>query len=300
MSQTNPIISIPKNNPIRLYKDVQELPFALSQPSWYEQKKYCQQFWRFDELAFQVKVENDQGWGNVVGCTIYVYNIDGNQTYTVAMSYIDNIAGYSYFEFRKILNILSKGFYQIKLNVTISDGSVIISNVDFYSEPIEILNSTELANTLLIKYTSDNNNSGLMFVNPSTPTTTYQFQHRVFGGFKIEDHTPGSKDVAYTNQEYNITTLDSKPFEVDVLTIGNCQGIPNYQMDIINRIFSCSEFLIDDVLWVKNDGAKLEKKSEPNYPMLGWSIELIKGGGENDNSYGGPDYNGDYSDDFSI
>jgi len=58
------------------------------------------------------------------------------------------------------------------------------------------------------------------------------------------------------------------------LTFGDNYGIPNWLADRINRIFCCSDVLVQNRAVVKVSGAKLEKSFIDRYPMGVWSLDV--------------------------
>lgn len=85
---------------------------------------------------------------------------------------------------------------------------------------------------------------------------------------------PGSKDTAYTDQVQNETLLRSYPYRIFRFIVSSYQGVPDWMIDKLNRIFGCSKILIDGKQFTKDDGAKWESVDTDLYPMSGWGIEL--------------------------
>jgi len=222
MSVSSPIISFPKVNPIRFYKDTLEKPQFLTIPYFLQKKKYQQAYSRFDQLTFQVKIEHDGAWDYLHTLTLEAYDINDDLTYTfpaftvIGDSFSVPVNDQAYYQMDRVLLSLPAGAYQLKLTVLIYNNGtpppVLLTTSVFWSEPIELRDQWD--NTVLFKYTHENNNMGAMFVDVDT-TDVYFFYHRVHGG--IWGMTPASKDVVYTDQEYDVTLLDSVPFETEKL-----------------------------------------------------------------------------------
>lgn len=304
MTALKPAIRIPQLNPIRLYKDGQEKPFALGISKYQQQVKYTQIFSRFDTLAFQVGIEYNAS--NLNSIRIYVYDINDLPVYDsnwITSATWADFNGYDIFEFRKVISSdlsLPQGAYQIRVECrSIEQGTLIVlQDLDFYSEPFYCQDLFD--DSVIFKYGHSNNNFDLVCIDPDDGVTPIYFYHRVFGGFDTRDFEPASKDYVYRDQQWNLTQLDSIPFSITKLTIGDGGGIPNWQANIINRILSCDDLHISGRSYIKNDGAKMEKTVAELSPMAGWKIELAEQTNPNSNTYENFDFNGDYYNDYLI
>ena len=305
MSQAQPLIKIPKSNPIRLYLDGVELPFAASLPKWMAQVKYSQIFSRFDELAFQIFCENDVTWDMSNIITVNVLDINDKIVLTYSATQLNGgsaLNGYYIYEVREQLTGLSAGTYQIEVHIKnetqlIPPTPTLINEYYLYSEPIEVKDI--FPDSITIDYVHEDNSNDIICVDPND-SSIHQFRHRIYGGFLPSDYQPASKDYVYRDQIYDLTQLKSIPFETSKLTFGKI-GIPNWQANILSRIFTFSSVYINSSLYVKNDGAKMEKTNPDKiYPLNGWKIELIRPTNELSTTYGGGDFNNDFSEDFFI
>jgi hypothetical protein len=84
-----------------------------------------------------------------------------------------------------------------------------------------------------------------------------------------------AKDTFYEDQVLDMVMLKSKPYRIFELTVGVQDAIPDFMIDKLNRIFGCSDILIDGKYYAKNDGAKWEEKADVSYHALKvYSIEL--------------------------
>lgn len=163
------------------------------------------------------------------------------------------------------LSSINEGVYFLQLAYAYSE----FEDYIFFSEAICVKTTHE--NSILINYFNDENDFDCAF------DTNINFQFRVTGGFLKDGFSPASKDVVYKNQRYDNVQLSSLPYNVEKLTIGASEGIPNFIADIINRALSCSNFYVDGVRYVKNEGTKFERNGiDKYYPLAAWSIELIK------------------------
>jgi hypothetical protein len=305
MTALHPTIKIPQLNPIRLYEDVEDKAFALSISKHQQQVKYTQIFSRFDTISFQIGVEYNAA--NTNEYKVQVYDINDTIVYTTG--YIAplwaNFNGYDIFWWNMGISAdlgLPQGAYQLEVIVRskVTSGGAILQTVYFYSEPLYFQDLFD--DSILIKYGHSNNNFDLICIDPDDGVTPIYFYHRFYGGFDTRDYEPSSKDYVYRDQQWNLTQLDSIPFNVQKLTIGDGGGIPNWQANIINRIFSCDYLLINNNEYIKNEGAKMEKTVAEMSPMAGWKIELAESLNTNSIShiYELYDFNVDFNVDFLI
>ena len=394
MSAALPLVKIPRLNTIKLYEVLSETPFCESFPNWYQSVKYSQVFSRFDNLIFQIMVEDfyiSDEIEPIITCVAYDVNDLPVYTFTVNNIFLSpGLNGYTYSEVNEVLTGLAKGFYYLKVNVKNYDVSsipfVLLNEYNFYSEPIYVEDQPE--NTVIIKYTHENNNKGeqlcvnidnLTVTGVTTPLTANQcyphiityngeklfradnnnylifysttlqggsvwviqanagvspnesasdyaycttltgtytnvgtwagttgidytqnyFYHRLKGGFKYEDFSMGDDQVDYIDEERDSIMLHDSPYTSCKLSTGD-EGIPSWQAIILGFIFSCSEFYVNNAKYTKNSGAKWEKKTEENYPLIGWSIELCNPSPNDAKTYGNGDYNSDYNDDYFV
>jgi hypothetical protein len=156
------------------------------------------------------------------------------------------------------------GIYVLKITISDSDGTKL-----FYSEPINLVDSQE--NTLKLVYTHDQNEFDIRFLN-----TPFSFMMRVEGGVKSDGIAPGGKFTMFQDLDYQSVMLQSQPFNVEKYTFGDSYGIPNWMADKINRIFGLTTVKINDIQYSRNEGAKIERVGDSDYPLAGWTIDLVK------------------------
>jgi hypothetical protein len=155
------------------------------------------------------------------------------------------------------LNPFPVGYYYLKLSIGVGAVLILVSDV------FEI--SVFCENTLLLEYQHRKYYADVFFETGFSPS------------FRIpailKPKPPGSIDTIYEDQEANLEMLKSVPYQLWNLSIGP-EGIPPVDIKRISFMLGCSSLRIDGRYYTKNDGAKLEEKSEEFYPMSGWSIEL--------------------------
>jgi len=84
-----------------------------------------------------------------------------------------------------------------------------------------------------------------------------------------------AKDTLYEDQVLDMVMLKSKPFRIFEFIVGVKTGTPDFLIDKVNRIFGCSDLLIDGKYFAKNDGAKWEESdSIANNALKTYIIEL--------------------------
>ena len=298
---TQPKIGFPKLNPCRIYEIVVGKPYTDQMPSFYDTVKPYQKWDETnDTLAFQIFVE-DPTHANTIANTVRFYNEDGDaldifdETVIALASFPLNGTDYSVFDYRTDFTLgglkIPAGVYRIQINVkiTVTIGGATVSESNYYSEPMYCATSGSypnvFKNTVKITYRHDNNNKGMIFVDPAVPTTLYTYYLRLDGGFKPEEQEHANTSEDYVDQENDIEILDATPFEIYKFYIGDGAGIPVYLMEILNCIFNIDYMLIQRLTsdywdfgkqYVRKTGAKIEIKTDPNWGLQGGVIELVE------------------------
>lgn len=290
------IVNIPLLNPIRLIQDGNpNVPrFYASMADFEDDANFAQPFQKNDIIVFQFY--SDSGTLDV-DVTLRDYN----STYLKAgyNNFITALGAGFYYQYSISLANVPEGFYYVRMY---------IDTVGYYqSEPISIKTTHE--NTTSILYTNDQNDFGIKFSKQGSLTETNIFQIRVPGGFLTEGFNPGSKDVVFTNQTYDVTLVNSIPFTVNRFTLGHGEGVPNWVADKFNRLLSCTTVEINNRQYIKTEGAKLEGKKIPLWPMAVWEIDLIQKNNSLFDEFAevstpgypgeGGDFNSDFNNDFS-
>lgn len=284
-------IKIPRLNPIRFVSAYrQNLLFTKSIASFEEPVSFLQIFNRYDTLAFQIAVKR----GLNVDFAACIMDVDGNEKLPIQSTGLSISGGdMDYFEFKTILSSLPEGQYFVQVEIEFNGST---KSILLISEPFQVKNLH--TDSVLLEYTHDQNDFDILFIPEGKSPRAYSL--RIQGGFASDGFLPFAKDTVYKNQEFDTVLLNSTPYSTHKLTLGHAAGIPNWLIDKVNRILSCTCVKIDGVQWVKNEGAKLEATREKNYPMAGWSIELIKANHDYSEAFGLGDYNTDYNQDYLI
>lgn len=266
------ILDIPELNPIKFY-ELDPIENAI-----YNFKHFDRYWFEEQILSFQQLVQWSQPWqvDDVIRLQfsanyspIQVDFIDCNGKNVSGMSFASNIIATNYAEpgFQKSevemsLDPLAEGYYYLLL--TAGSGG---SEKKYISERIYVLEKHE--NTLLLQYKNSRNKSDIAF------DSGIEFNLRVPA--VLQDFSPGSDDVVYKDQSRNITTLSSIPFRNFKMIIGDARGLPDYMADKINRLFGCNSILIDNKVFARAEGAKMERNGDRLYPMAGWTLDIVEG-----------------------
>lgn len=161
-------------------------------------------------------------------------------------------------------------------NFSVFEAEIIFSDLgigEFYLE----FNSAQQSNTIqvkhnhedtiLLKYRNSYNKFGIIF------DTDIVFYTRVEG--TIRNYEPKSNDEIYNDQVMNASKLFSIPYNIFTLFIGGDLGIPDYMIDLVNRIFSCDMIKIDDYWFEKVEGAEWSVERIDDYPFSVISINIM-------------------------
>lgn len=128
-----------------------------------------------------------------------------------------------------------------------------------------------LADTILLEYWHNRYHEDVIF------ETGVKFQIRVHGSFSFM--TPGTTSERYKDQAYNPEILSSRSFRQWTVHFGDLYGLPDDMVDLLNRIWTCNNVLIDGKAFGAVDG-KLEfidGGSEFEYPKRGVKIMVEEG-----------------------
>lgn len=120
--------------------------------------------------------------------------------------------------------------------------------------------------TVLLKYRNSRNDFGVVF------DTGIVFYTRIEG--TVKDLEPQSDNEIYTDQIHNITKLYSQPYNMFTFYAGKSYGLPDFMLDLVNRIFSCDMIKIDNTWFERSEGSEFEVVRVDGYPFAGMSINV--------------------------
>lgn len=253
-------ISIPYLNSV----DIREIskPYSTCHDGYEYVKKF---YLPTDGISIQMTITNLVG-----GLSVRALLVDSNGVFVRLLS--SNVSsGSGYF----VVDCGLKGHYfpdmptgrhAIRMELIDGSGAYVLQ-----SEFFELVASVEDAGrkTVRISVTNSSNAFGVFF--------EYRvFEYRVEGGFYPKSLTPASNDTIYEEQQAQLDTLYSMPYDTYKLVIGGSAGIPDSFIQKLNRALSCDQIEVDGVRYTKTEGAKLEPSELDNYPFRSWSIVLTK------------------------
>jgi hypothetical protein len=258
------ILYFPSLNPVRFYlpdpsspyhsRHLDDYEFFDTIQTWEEHRDYYQP-WESADLI-KLYLEADFGPHNV-----NILDTDGNTVTTISFQQVKrNQDNPDLWIWRLDIDVsaLPHGGYRLQLVSGIDDPLILQTNVlsicDFH------------ANTLVLDYRNSQYHQGVFWDTPYYPS------FRVEGGLQFK--SPASKDFLYEDQSLDETLLSSTPYRLFELIIGDSFGVPDYVIDLINRILSCDDVLIDGRSYTKSEGARWEVNEQDSVPTRGWKIEL--------------------------
>jgi len=143
------------------------------------------------------------------------------------------------------LSGLTTGCYRLKLVL----GAAGPLQEFAYSEYMYV-SADPLLNTILLEYSHYRHHEDVMF------ETGVVFQYRTAG--HVDKFLPGVSQDVYTDQRQNPTVLFARPFNTFEVFFNDEYGATDDEIDLVNRIFSCSSVSIDGKYFTAIEGGKMD------------------------------------------
>lgn len=166
------------------------------------------------------------------------------------------------FEVQMSLAGLTTGCYWLR--VTAGSG---VSTTIFISGK-QYISAEPIRNSIVIEYSHHRFHEGVMF------ETGVKFQARFPGHFG--PLIPGVQNQLYKDEKYNPTILSSRTFRQWYLYFCDEFGGTDDDIDLLNRIWTCSSIAVDGKLFGCVDG-KMEFVEIPGYPKRGIKMLVEEG-----------------------
>lgn len=265
-------LNIPFLNPVKFY-DVDRASldkyFTKHFDDWmYPERLYD---WQSPETYYQIwqvdDIINLQFTSTFDPLIVDVLDSDGNVVLTFpALIGLPNIFYPNTYSFEVSISLasLTTGCYTLKITAgTGLTQRFFISNKMYVSE-------TPIQNSICLEYYNSRFLGDVMF------ESGIKFQFRVHGNIGFLE--PGRKDELYKDERYNPAVLNSKIFRQWPVSFGDEFGLPDDIIDLINRIFSCSNVSIDNKPFGITEGGKIEFIEIGNeYPKRGLKLIVEEG-----------------------
>lgn len=147
--------------------------------------------------------------------------------------------------------------------------SIVNENEEITHTHICILPKEELHKTILIECTNYANDYDAIFL----PEKKFQF--RVEGGIYQANAKQNVDNETFRDQLSSLHQLSAFPYEVNVLTIGNSNGVPQWVGNKINYIFSLSSVYVNNKETVRSEGSIPELvQLQPYYPLYVFNMDI--------------------------
>lgn len=221
---------------------------------WYQQRKYFQKWQTTDAIRLQFIADFNPITVEVVDS----FDIARITTIMTQKAVDENNPGFHVYEADISLASLAPGCY--RLSVTFGSGGDV-----WDSEPIEV--RTVHKHTVYIEYKNIRYKDGLMYETGFSPA------------FRVEGWLgrlkTGSKTEIWEDQPLNQSVISSRTYRVWPFHIGFTYGVPDWVLDKLNMILSCTDVMIDGQYFTKAEaGADFEETVIERYPMRGFVIDL--------------------------
>jgi len=220
------------------------------------QKNYFQKFQSSDTIYFQIASNFGSFSYDIIDCKNVVQQSGSSSIVTntyYSLPFVCYEAGID-------ISGLDEGNYYIRVKVGF--GGAITTLI---SEPFAV--AEEHINTALFSYKNTTNIGGAIFQN----NEVFYFRCEAV----LQDFQPQSIDTVFEDQNADLITLSSFQFRTWKMLIGAAQGVPDWIIDRLSKIFGLNTVLIDGKQFIKQQGSKFEVAgSDRLVPLRGWSVEL--------------------------
>lgn len=173
------------------------------------------------------------------------------------------------FEVEMALAGLSSGCYYFQIEVGTGAGT------EYYITPCNAIYDSVIRNSILIRYWNSISKDDVLY------ETGIRFEKRMYGHFGKLD--PGRRDEGSRDQKYNPSIQSSIPFRTWPVYFGDEFGLPDDEIDWLNRVWGCDNVEIDNKPFGVSDNGKFEFIDvDPTYRKRG--VKLMVEEGVNRNS----------------
>lgn len=224
--------------------------------SYMDKDRYWQPFQQGDVIRLQFLGDEDYTGPTVVAYVARLINCNGEVVKQVDLTEGSAVGSLYIRELEMPLYDVLEGKYFVQIHKV-----GIFTDYDFWviSEGIHV--KQYHANTMLFKYSNTYNTQGIFF------ETGIEFQFRIHSCFA--ELATGSKFNVYEDQPLNLTLLSGVSYREWVIQfgIGN-KPFPNWVLDKLERISINDTLYIENVLYTRSEGSKLEQISIDKNPLM--------------------------------
>ena len=167
------------------------------------------------------------------------------------------------FEVSMSLAGLDTGCYYLKVTGGTGDEQ------EVYESRYMYISSEQIENSLLVEYWHNRFHQDVIF------ETGIKFQYRVPGHFGRL--TPGRLVEKYKDQRQSPALLSSQAYRKFDLVFGDEFGLPDDEIDLLNRICGCHNINIDNKLWAVDEKDEFEFIDIDNHPKRGVKLIVAEG-----------------------
>lgn len=269
------LLYVPKLNPLRFHvanlggfweNEIPSMEYSQADV------RYCQKYNVKDIFYLQFLATFDFA----TNATITLIDNDATVIETFTVETQGMLGTLNSYYIKDLIPSTTAGMYFIRVVVPFADGGI-----NVYSEPIYIAEDHD--DTIMITYRHTWSIHDCRFGTVNLP----MFYLRVEGGLKSDGFAPAGKYTMFTDLDYQPVMLQTQPFNLYKHSFGGSLGLPNWMADKINRAFSLDYTFIDNIQYMRNEGAKMERIGDAFDPRAGWTLELLEVGNDYSERYSG-------------
>lgn len=238
----------------------------------FDDKLFCKQI-----RSFEIKAKYKQKWlkntttdliieSSIAPNDLILLNNYGIEIKTFEWSILLNGTNYSIYKINFDVSDIAEGVYFLYQKVA---GGLI--NWEVISEPIHIASSHE--DVIRFVYKNSFNKDDV----PWTLGISFTFICEA----DIQDFEPDFDTIDFVDEVHDRKILYGTPFRQFQLYVGNTKngvsGVPPYMIDILSRVFTNDNVLIEEKKYVVKAGSKFKITRVRGYPLIGASLELWEG-----------------------
>lgn len=236
----------------------------LGDMPWLSQEKFYQK-WQINDT---IKTQFESNFDPI---NISLVKPDGTAVLTVLAQNIRSNKyepGFYVYESEMSLAAVEPGCYFRKIEAGTPVGLTMIS------EPINIQEKHD--NTVLIEYKNSRYHADVIW------ETGIELNMRL--DMYISKYKPGGTKNMYEDENLNPTILKAKPYRTFEAVVGDERGNPDWIIDKLNYICSCTDVKYDDKYFTVVDENAFDISDElEGYPFRGLKIKLREGINRNSN-----------------